>query len=786
VDEKTLTKLEYNRILEKLAANCLSPMGQELAFALRPITDLNEIIRWQEETSEARELQRLEPTLPATGIHDIRAELARVRIGAVLEPEELLRVSETLKAARRLKGFLASRPKYPRLQHWADMLGVFPRLEERIRECISEEGEVADQASPELQRLRRQIGNLQSRIKERLDHYIRSPEFQKYLQDPIVTIRGDRYVIPVKQEYRAQVPGLIHDQSASGATLFIEPMPVVEINNDLKKCRIEEKQEVDRILRELTALIEGVLPDLEVTVDALGRLDFILAKGKLSHQFDGGQPQFNSKGRLSIIQGRHPLISGKVVPVNIHLGRDFEILLITGPNTGGKTVTLKTVGLFTLMAQAGLHLPAETGTEMAVFRHVFSDIGDEQSIEQSLSTFSSHMTNQVRILAECDNSSLVLLDEVGAGTDPAEGAALAQAILEHLLNVGARVIATTHYSELKTFAFNHDRIENASVEFDVETLKPTYRLLIGLPGRSNAFEIAYKLGLDPGLVDRARQFLSQEEVEFSELLGSLVESRRASEEERQQAARGKEEIQQLRRQLEGERSQLQEKEERILDDARNKALGILREARLEAERTLKEIRTARGTAREMRDAARITQEGKERLQEAEAGLAATVPTTTAETPPVTVRPGDHVEIPRLKMRGHVLSEPGPTGEVLIQAGIIKINLPLSDLKLVPEEKPEQRYAGIGSLAAGKTQQISTELDFRGLTVEEALITVDKYLDDAYLAGLPQVYLIHGKGTGTLRAAVKEHLATHPHVSSYRIGGPNEGGMGVTVVKLKTG
>lgn len=786
MEERTLTKLEYNRILEMLADRCVSQMGRDLALSLRPVVNADLITTWLAETTEARELLRLEPMLPLAGIHDVRPELGRVRVGGILEPDELLRVTGTLGAARRLKGFLASRPGYPRLQYWADKLQVFPRIEERIRDSITGEGEVADQASAELQRLRRRIANLQTRIKERLDQYIHRPEHQKYLQEPIVTIRGDRYVIPVKVEYRSQIPGLIHDQSASGATLFIEPMPVVEINNDLKKCRAEEKQEVERILRELTGLIGAVLPDVEETVAVTGRLDFILAKGKLSLSYDGGEPRLNLEGRLNIIQGRHPLLPGKAVPVSIHLGRDFTILLITGPNTGGKTVTLKTVGLFTLMAQSGLHLPAESGTEMALFRHVFCDIGDEQSIEQSLSTFSSHMTNIVRILEECDRDSLVLLDEIGAGTDPAEGAALAQAILEHLLGIGARVIATTHYSELKTFAFQHDQIENASVEFDVETLQPTYRLLIGLPGRSNAFEIAARLGLKPEIVEQARQYLSREEVEFAELIGSLTENRKASEADRRQAAMLREELQQQRQRLEAERRQIREKEARLLDEAREQARAIVRQAKQEAEQTLREIRMARAASPDLSAVARKVQEAKERLQAAETGWAADAPAAQPDQPPPQVKPGDHVEIARLNLRGYVLSEPGPNGEVLVQAGIMKVSLPLSDLKLVPEAKPEQRYAGIGGLAAGKAQQVATECDFRGMTVEEALDAVDKYLDDAYLAGLSQVYLIHGKGTGTLRAAVRDHLATHQHVSGYRPGGLHEGGQGVTVVKLKTG
>lgn len=786
MNPKSLAKLEFDKILSMLQDCCTSTYGQEQVSELKPSTNLAEILAWQRETSEAKDLLRREPQVPLRGIREIRSAVWKAKMGGVLEPAELLDVASTVMAIRQLRGFLTRQAGQDTiLWQMGNSLGVFPSLEKQITDCITDDATVKDTASPALNRLRHQIRGLESRGREKLEQIIRQPEYQKLLQEAIVTIRGDRYVVPVKQEYRAQFAGIVHDQSASGATLFIEPMAVVEINNELRRVRLQEQEEVTRILRELTSLIRVEAAALEETIKNLGRIDFVLAKGKLSQNMDAGEPKLNAHGCLAIIQGRHPLIGRQAVPVTVCLGKDFDILVITGPNTGGKTVTLKTIGLLTLMAQAGLHVPAQTGTELSVFEQVWVDIGDEQSIEQSLSTFSSHMSNIVQILRSADQRSLILLDELGAGTDPTEGSALAMAILEHLQNVGAKVVATTHYSELKTFAYSRERVENASVEFDVRTLRPTYRLLIGLPGRSNAFEIASRLGLAPEIVNRAKQFISGEELQVADLIQNLKENQRVIEQEREEAERLRSEATRIAQELQDKRQEWKERETRLLQKAQAEAFQIIRQARQEADQILRELRRVRTQAAE-KAAVRTAEEAKKRLKSLQDQVYEQTQTELAETTPnlTELKPGDLVEIIKLQQRGYVLSEPNSSGEVQVQAGIMKINVKLAELKKVKEKKETRDYAGIGQLMANKTKTIANELDCRGLTVEEAIIQVDKYLDDAYLAGLLQVYLIHGKGTGALRAAIKEYLATHPYVRSQRAGAPYEGGLGVTVVQLK--
>jgi len=786
MDKKTLQKLEYPKIIEMLTERCSSQLGKELAANLLPSFDLAEIEKNQAETTEAKEIWRFWPGFSLGGIRDIRSSLRKAQLGGIIEPEEFLNIYDTILAAKRVKEFFSDEGRrYTHLAEYAEKITAFPKLEQQIKKTITPEGEVSDTASEELLRLRRQLRSLHGKAREKLESMIRSPELQKYLQDAIITIRNDRYVIPVKQEYRSQIPGLIHDQSGSGATLFIEPMAVVELNNEALRCEMQERAEVARILRQLTTLVDGHNQELSVTLQALGRLDFAFGKAKLSNDLDCGEPRMNERGYINILQGRHPLIQGKVVPISIHLGRDFDTLVITGPNTGGKTVTLKTVGLFTVMAQAGLHVPAETGTELSIFHKVFADIGDEQSIEQSLSTFSSHMTNIINILDQVDDRSLILLDELGAGTDPTEGAALAMAILEHLIGLGARTIATTHYSELKSFAYNNPRVENASVEFDVETLRPTYRLLIGVPGKSNAFEISRRLGLRAELVERARSFLSQEELRVADLIENLETNQLLSEKDREEAARLKKLAQAKLMQVEKRDREVSDKAKSIILKAQHEALEIIAQARRESEAILKEIREAAKKAKNHQELTEL----RNKLREKENELYEEVAKNAApqeEVEPATLEPGDLVLIRRLNQKAQVLEKPNANGDILVQAGIMKLTVKAKETAKISEEKIEKRgdKTGTGEILATKARDIKNELDLRGLTVEEAIIETEKYLDDAYLAGLPQAYLIHGKGTGALRKVIQELVQKHRFIKSARIGGYHEGGIGVTVVEFK--
>ncbi|MFZ5651260.1 MAG: endonuclease MutS2 [Bacillota bacterium] len=785
MEEKTLKRLEYYKVLEKLAGFAGSPLGREKALGLMPVTDIELIKRWQWETTEGREMMRLDPAAELGGWYDVREQVRQASKGVMLEPEDLLAVGRTLTAVRRVKRFFAERAgRYPLMSDISEGLGVFGDLEQRILSSILPGGEVAGTASPALGQIRRQLAGAQAQIKARLEGYIRSASYQKYLQDPIVTIRENRYVIPVKQEYRAQVPGIIHDQSASGATLFIEPMAVVEANNEVRRLQSAEKQEVARILYELSAGVARYSEDLLLSMEALGRLDLIVARARYSLSLDACEPAVGSEPRLDIRKGRHPLLEGEVVPSTVSLGQDFDTLVITGPNTGGKTVSLKTVGLLALMAQSGLHVPAADGTVMGIFSRVFADIGDEQSIEQSLSTFSSHMTNLVDILKKSGRGSLILLDELGAGTDPAEGSALAQAILERLHQSGAKTIATTHYSELKKFAYANHRVENASVEFDPVSLRPTYRLLIGRPGRSNAFEIAARLGLDQSLVERAREFMSSDKIKAEELMASLETTRHQADREREDASRLLEEARRLNERYRKMEEELSEKREAILTKAREEAGALVRASRREAEEMIRDLRE-RLSSRSARDRETGIRDARERLSDMEQKAAAA--TRRSGPPPgealKDVRSGEEVFIPRFNQKGIVLGAPGD-GQVLVQVGIIKITVPLSDLRAAARSGAAGGGVEVAGIMASKAREISTQIDLRGMTSDEALAEMEKYLDDAGLAGLPRVYIVHGKGTGALRAAVQRQLKSHCRVKSFRYGEAGEGGMGCTVVELQ--
>lgn len=780
-------KLELPKILSRLESMCASSLGKDLVARLAPSADLEEVRIWQQETTEACDCLRLYPTFSLGGIRDIRTHLWRVARGGVLQPGEFLDILDTVQAGRRLKSFFAKvKEDYPRLKELSQELMDLSEVEKAIISIISEDGKVKDEASPALFRFRRKIQEIQEKIKNKLEGIIRSGEYQRVLQDALITMRGDRYVLPVKQEYRSKMPGLVHDQSASGATLFIEPMAVVELNNELRKAQLEEAKEVETLLVALSARVGSYAEELQVTVEALGKYDFLFAKARLSGAMNASQPSLNKKGYLRIVKGRHPLLTGKPVPLDLELGEKFRTLIITGPNTGGKTVALKTCGLLCLMAQCGLHVPAEPETELCVFEQIFADIGDEQSIEQSLSTFSSHMKNLVSIVQQAGPSSLVLLDELGAGTDPTEGAALAMAILSTLHSAGARIVATTHYSELKAFAYNTAGMENASVEFDPISLRPTYRLLIGMPGRSNALEIAARLGLDPDVVALARSYISQDELEVGALLEELETRRLGLEREQDESERLQRELAQLKKELEVQRLELHRKEQRVLEEAQVKAKKIIDEAQEVVRSLVADLRRA-AKERERREQDRAIEEARRRLHELKRKNRNQLQSTDDEykrDAPTSVRPGDPVYVVSLNQKGTVLTEPNPQGEVQVQVGIMKVQVALADLRLVERDVKQQVSGTVAKMVLDKARSLSPELDLRGCTVEEALELVEKYLDDALLSNLTTIYLIHGKGTGALRSAITNLLQNQPNIKSFRLGYPAEGGSGVTVVEFK--
>lgn len=784
MDERTLVRLEFDKIKRRLAAMACSPLGRERAEALRPAADEDTVRRLQEETAEASRFLRVEASFTFSGWHDIREALQRAVQGGILDGLSLYRTGETLATAGKIRSFLAARKaQYPLLHGMSEGIGDFGELARRILGTVLPGGEVQDHASPALAEIRGRLARARAEVKEILDRFVRSPANRKYLQDPIVTVREGRYVVPVKQEYRKQVPGLVHDQSASGATLFVEPLPVVEKNNQVRRLEAAEKREVEKILAELTRRVAASGEEIAAALDALGRLDFVLARGELALRLNAVSPVLSGRASLELRGARHPLIPGRAVPIDIRLGTGFRTLVVTGPNTGGKTVTLKTVGLLVLMAQAGLHVPAES-CSLGVFRHVFADIGDEQSIEDSLSTFSSHMRNIIDILARADADSLVLLDELGAGTDPTEGAALGRAVLEALHGRGARTIATTHYAELKEFATSIPGAANASMEFDARTLEPTYRLVIGRPGRSYAFAIAERLGLPPELVARARGYLKPEQVRVEALLRELEQAQGEAARAREEAEALRAEARALKAKYEEQWREFQAKRARLLERAAEEAEAQLRRLRREAEAVIRDLRT-RAADEDARARERAIQEARERLRLLEAHRMFPAAAEAAAEAPRDLRPGETVYLPRYGQYGSVVL-PARGEEVLVQVGALKVSLPLADVRRVPEG-PGAPGAGttIAALAFRKAAEIVPELDLRGRRVEEGLAEADRYLDDAVVAGLSRVSLIHGKGTGALRSAIHEMLRGDPRVKEFRLGDHTEGGSGVTVVTLKT-
>ncbi len=784
MEKRVLKTLEYDKILAMLKERASCCISRELVDTMEPSGDFDTVERELKLTAEAETLFYKTGRSPVDDFPDMRHCLERMHAALFLSTGELLGIASCLKAARIAKDILAKEVgEESYLYNLAGLLITHRSAEEEINRCVINEDEIFDGASPALARIRRAMRLANEKVREKLNSMIRSTAYQKYLQEPIITIRNGRFVIPVKQEYRQQVPGLIHDQSSSGATLFIEPSAVVELGNEYKKLLAEEADEIERILTELTAMLAPYADEIREDLNIMGQIDLVFAKAKLSRELNAVMPRLNRNNYVRIVRGRHPLIpADRVVPIDIWIGRDYRSLIITGPNTGGKTVTLKIVGLFALMVQSGIFVPANEGSEFPVFEHIYADIGDEQSIEQSLSTFSSHMKNIVGILDKADENSLVLLDELGAGTDPIEGAALAMSILEELNDRHCICVSTTHYSEIKAFAMTHEGMENASMEFDIDRLCPTYRLYIGIPGKSNAFEISSRLGLPNSIIDKAKGFLKGEDVRFEDIISSAQSQHRIAEEERKMAEEARTELEKLRADAERERRKLDEDRNRLQAKAKEDAKRIVADTKREMEKLIVEIRSIKDIDRSAAD--RVIQAARDTLRATETAVneKEAIKKEDNTKPPKTVRAGDTVNIVTLDQKATVLSAPDSKGEVMVQAGVMKLNVKLKDIRLIEEKKAAAPTSGKVGLGAGK--QVGLELDVRGMLVDEANIIVDRYLDDAYNAGLSEVNIIHGKGTGALRAGVQAFLKRHPLVKGYRMGSYGEGDAGVTVVTLK--
>lgn len=791
MNRKTLTKLEYDKIIQILIDHASSEAGKHYCRMLQPLTDLNEINHLQEQTAAAFTRIVKKGRLSFSGCYSVEDSLMRLDIGAALSAAELLRICKLLEVANRAKSY----GRHDTVDELADCLDPYfeqlsplTPVSTEIRRCILSEEEISDDASSNLKHIRRSIESLNDKVHSTLTGLVNG-SLRSYLQDAIITMRGDRYCVPVKAEYRSQVNGMIHDQSSTGSTLFIEPMAIVKLNNDLKELYGKEQEEIQVILARLSVDVAEYIEEIRTNYTVLSELDFIFARGSLALSMNASRPIFNTKGYLHIRQGRHPLLDKKkVVPITIELGGSFDLLIVTGPNTGGKTVSLKTVGLFTLMGQSGLHIPALDRSELAVFENVYADIGDEQSIEQSLSTFSSHMTNIVSFLQDVNEQSLVLFDELGAGTDPTEGAALAIAILSHLHERGIRTMATTHYSELKVFALSTPGVENACCEFDVDTLRPTYHLLIGIPGKSNAFAISSKLGLPNFIIESAKSHLTEQDESFEDVISNLEISRKTIEKDRAEIASYKKEIEQLKRELHQKQEKLEERKERIIREANEKANAILREAKEVADETIKQFHKF---GKENISAAEMERE-RERLRQkmaktqSNSKLEAKKP--AKQHKPSDFRLGESVKVLSLNLKGTVHSLPDAKGNLSVQMGILRSQVHISDLEIIEEPlsmtEKQLRRTGTSKMKMGKSLAVSPEINLLGKTVDEALALLDKYLDDAYLAHLSPVRIVHGKGTGALRAGVHNYLKRQKHVKSYRLGAFGEGDAGVTIVEFK--
>ena len=794
MNPKALKTLEYNKIIDKLTEFAGSALAKEMCRNLQPSTDLYEIQALQKETSDALSRIYQKGAVSFRGVRDIRGSIKRLEIGAIIGINELLSICSLLEVCSKVKAYSRNDrdPDFEdSLEAMFQALQPLTPVSSEIRRCIASEEELNDDASPALFKIRRSMRQINDKVHAQLQTMVNGSA-RTYLQDAVVTMRNGRYCIPVKAEHRGQIPGMIHNQSSTGSTLFVEPMAVIKLNNDLRELELKEEKEIEMILATLSARCGEETEALRDDLDLLTKLDFIFARAQLSRSMNGTQPDFNEEGRILIKKGRHPLLDKKkVVPIDIQLGKDFELLIITGPNTGGKTVSLKTVGLFTLMGQAGLHIPAFDHSELSVFHEVFADIGDEQSIEQSLSTFSAHMTNTVSILKEADDRSLVLFDELGAGTDPTEGAALAIAILSNLHRRGSRVMATTHYSELKVFALSTPGVENGCCEFDVETLRPTYRLLIGVPGKSNAFAISQKLGLSQDIIEEAKTHLTKQDEDFEDLLADLEQKRVTIEQERDQINSYKEEIRELKQRLESKQEKLDLSRDKILREANEQARNILQEAKDYADTTIRNFQKyGKAAGVSAKDMEKERGKLREKMSTVDKKLSAKNAAPKKSHKQLTakdLRIGDSIKVLSLNLKGTVSTLPDAKGNLFVQMGILHSQVNIRDLEKLDDTVitgGNFSKTGSGKIKMSKSASVSTEINLLGKTVDEAIMELDKYLDDAYIAHLPSVRIVHGKGTGALRKGVHNYLRRQKHVKSYRLGEFGEGDAGVTIVEFK--
>ncbi|MDE7272584.1 MAG: endonuclease MutS2 [Lachnospiraceae bacterium] len=802
MNDKALRILEYHKIINLLVDKASSAPGKELCQKLTPMTDIKQIEDAQQQTADAFTRLVKGGRIHFSGNKDIRFSIKSLEIGSALSAIELLKISASLACATRAKSY--ARTEHDEeiedsLQAYFANLEPLTPLQNEINRCIISEEEIADDASPTLKHIRRSINLANEKIHNQLTNMVNG-SCRTYLQDAVITMRNNRYCIPVKSEHKGNVPGMVHDQSSTGSTLFIEPAVVVDLNNQLKELALKEKEEIERILAELSANAGEHTEELANNFRLLTKLDFIFARAGLAVDMNASRPLFNPERYINIRKGRHPLLDKKkVVPIDINLGKDFDLLVVTGPNTGGKTVSLKTVGLFALMGQSGLHIPALDRSELGVFTEVYADIGDEQSIEQNLSTFSAHMTNTISILKNADENSLCIFDELGAGTDPTEGAALAIAILKHLHDKGIRTMATTHYSELKVFALTTSYVENACCEFDVETLRPTYRLLIGIPGKSNAFAISSKLGLPDEIISSAREHISEEDESFEDLLADLESSRRTIENERNEIQSYKAEIESLKKKLEQKQERLDAQKEKILREANEEARKILQEAKDIADETIRDFQKVNTGKTSIQDLEKARTKVRDKISEKNAKLSSTLEKPTHKILKANqIKPGDLVKVVSMGLKGTVSSKPDARGDLFVQCGIIRSKVNIKDLVLLNEDvlsgtaaykkgygsANTAKRSGGGSIGMSKAATISSEINLLGKTVDEALSELDKYLDDAYLSHAPSVRIVHGKGTGALRQAVQKHLKRVSYVKSFHLGEYGEGDAGVTIVEFK--
>lgn len=799
MEQESFKVLEYKRILSRLREKAGTTLGKELAGGLLPSGDREEVRERLQQTAEAVYVSSMAQP-PLGGIKDIRESIKKVGLGAVLAPDELLDILTTMYAMREMKRFFKElEAEAPILKNWARSLEILGQLEKDLEHIVDEHGNLRDDASVELKRIRREIRSSQAKIKDHLAGLLHNNEYQKYFQEAIVTMRGDRYVLPVKQEYRQHFPGIVHDQSATGSTLFIEPMAVVNLNNDIKQLTAAERHEVERILRAASQKIRKNDSQLMDNCEIMAQVDFAFAKANLAYEMKATEPVLNEAGVTKLMSARHPLLPpDKVVPIDITIGDSYSMLLVTGPNTGGKTVSMKTFGLLVLMAQSGLFLPVESGSEIAVYSNIYADIGDEQSIEQSLSTFSAHMTHLVSILDKVEPEDLVLLDELGAGTDPEEGAALAMAILERLLTIKATVLATTHYSELKTFAFGREGIENACVEFDVATLRPTYRLLIGIPGASNAFAISRRLGLSESLIIRAKQLIQADHAQFEQVINQLEKEKMLYEQMNADIETRLRRAEQMEAKAEALRVELNQKKADILRRAKDEGAALVRRMRRESEEVISQLKEQFNDQGIQKRQAAI-QAARDQINEAAGKVRPGIVSVKAFRKPVdlkTLEPGDIIYVTKLDQKGTVLSIRGK--ELEVQLGSLKTNVKVKDCKFVekaPKEKPSAKGGANGSISGGggrkrgssfisKAQEAHRDIDIRGMMVDEAEMVLGKFLDDSVMAGLSNVLIIHGKGTGALRKGVHAYLKRHRNVASFNFADMSEGGTGATLVELQ--